>query len=162
MCIRDRFIIPFLINSNELWGQEQFSRTGYQWSIDSVSFFSLIRETDNTFNNYYTCTEKTFRCLFNGQAPIFTHGRDIVLNDFEDLGFQINKSLINYDYLKEENLVFKLQRLQQELDRLRTISFDNWNSLWLDNYEMFKYNSDYLRHDYKNAIIYPRLDNYFK
>lgn len=157
--VNSKFNIPKLLDTSDSVSNEKFVRQGPQWTIDSVSMFSLIRET-NCSQNFYCLTEKTMRCFFHGVAPIFTHGEHIV-DDIEDLGFKINKTFIDYSYLKEENLFFRLQKLKIELDKLKNISFDEWYSIWLDNYSMFNYNSEYLINSYKTNIIIPRLDNYF-
>lgn len=154
-----KFNIPTILKTTPL-RDERFLRQGPQWEADSVSFFSLIRETNCT-QNFYCLSEKTMRCFFHGVAPIPTHGGEYVIDDLEALGFKINRSLIDYSYLNEENLFFRLQKLKDQLDKLRLISYDDWLSLWLDNYDMFNYNSEYLVSSYKNEIIIPRLDNYF-
>lgn len=156
--VNKEFSIKKLINTGSV-PDERFIRQGPQWTADSNSFFSLIRETVCT-QNFYCLTEKTMRCFFHGVALIPTHGEHII-SDLEELGFIINRSFIDYSYLNEENLIFRLQKLKEQLDKLKQTSFDDWYSIWIDNYKMFNYNSEYLVNSYKTNIIIPRLDNYF-
>lgn len=156
---QQKFNIPKLIKTDNSIQNEWFTRQGPQWEIDSQSFFSLVRETNST-QNFYCITEKTMRCFYHGIAVIPTHG-EFVIDDLESIGFKINRSLINYSYLSEDNLFFRLEKLKVELDKLKEISFDDWHSIWLENYDVFKYNSEYLINSYKTNFVIPRLDNYF-
>lgn len=155
------FKIPSVINTIGTNSDERFTRQGPQWQIDSNSFFSLVRETSCT-QNFYNLTEKTIRCFFHGVAPIPLHG-DYIIEDLKALGFIINEDFINYDYLKEENLFYRLTALEKQLNQFRNeMTFDNWYSLWIDNYEIFRYNCEYLLKTYKKETIKNKLDTFFK
>ena len=160
MIVKSKFQIskPYDISTLQLI-EEKFTRKGPQWEVDSQSFFSLIRESNST-QNFYCMSEKTMRCFFNGVALLPTHG-DYIIDDLESMGFIINKSLIDYSYLKEDNLFFRLKKLKKQLDEFKQVSYDDWYSLWLENYDEFQYNCEYLINSYKTNIIMPRLDNYF-
>ena len=155
------YIIPRLIKTDLQILGEIFNRSGPQWQVDSKSFFSLIRETSCT-QNFYNLSEKTMRCFFHGIAVLPTHGSDII-EDLEDMGFIINSKFIDYSYLKEENLFYRLHALGVQLDSMKqNLNFDDLYESWVDNYDQFLYNCNYLINNYKTQTILPRLDNYFK
>lgn len=155
------YVIPQLIKTESQIFNETFNRQGPQWQVDSKSFFSLIRETICT-QNFYILTEKTMRCFFHGIAVLPIHGANII-DDLEDMGYVINRNLIDYSYLKEENLVYRLESLGTQLDSIKqNLNFDDLYQIWLDNYDQFAYNCNYLLKNHKTQTILPRLDNYFK
>lgn len=155
------YIIPQLIKTDLYSYMEKFDRQGPQWQVDSKCFFSLIRETSCT-QNFYNLSEKTIRCFFHGVALLPTHGAHII-DDLQDMGFIINNDFVDYSYLKEENLFYRLQALGIQLDSIKqNLNFDNLYEHWVDNYDQFSYNCNYLLKNYKTQTILPRLDNYFK
>lgn len=157
----ESFAISKLINTDSQIADERFNRQGPQWHVDSKSFFSLIRETNCT-QNFYNLSEKTMRCFFHGVALLPTHGANII-DDFEDMGYIINRNFIDYSYLKEENLFYRLQALGTQLDLIKqNLNFDDLYEKWIDNYDQFSYNCNYLLKHHKTQTILPRLDNYFK
>jgi hypothetical protein len=155
------YVIPQLIKTQSQIFGEVFNRQGPQWEIDSKSFFSLIRETSCT-QNFYNLSEKTMRCFFHGVALLPTHGAYII-DDLRDMGFIINDNFVDYSYLKEENLFYRLHALGTQLNSIKqNLNFDDLYEQWVDNYDQFLYNCNYLLKDYKTQTILPRLDNYFK
>jgi hypothetical protein len=155
------YIIPQLIKTDSYIYMEKFDRQGPQWQVDSKCFFSLIRETSCT-QNFYNLSEKTIRCFFHGIAVLPTHGAHII-DDLQDMGFIINSKFVDYSYLKEENLFYRLQALGTQIDSIKqNLNFDDLYEQWVDNYDQFSYNCNYLLKNYKTQTILPRLDSYFK
>ena len=157
----ESYIIPQLIKTDSQIYLEKFNRLGPQWQVDSKSFFSLIRETSCT-QNFYNLSEKTMRCFFHGVALLPTHGAHII-DDLQEMGYIINSNFIDYSYLKEDNLFYRLKSLGTQLDSIKqNLNFDDLYGIWIDNYDQFLYNCNYLLENHKTQTILHRLDNYFK
>jgi hypothetical protein len=157
----ESYIIPKLIKTDSQIYLEKFNRLGPQWQVDSKSFFSLIRETSCT-QNFYNLSEKTMRCFFHGVALLPTHGAHII-DDLREMGYVIDSNFIDYSYLKEDNLFYRLKALGAQLDSIKqNLNFDDLYERWVDNYDQFSYNCNYLLKNHKPQAILHRLDNYFK
>lgn len=157
----ESYIIPQLIKTDSQIYLEKFNRLGPQWQVDSKSFFSLIRETSCT-QNFYNLSEKTMRCFFHGVALLPTHGAHII-DDLREMGYVIDSNFIDYSYLKEDNLFYRLKALGTQLDSIKqNLNFDDLYERWVDNYDQFSYNCNYLLKNHKPQAILHRLDNYFK
>lgn len=118
----------------------QFGQGNHQEKIDSHCLMTLVRETVN-FQPFLSISEKTFKCFYNHTIPIPIDGKETI-QDLKNYGFWIDEDFFDYSYLQEDFFLDKVRKLNQSIDNITAISFDDLNTYYYKNIEKFQHNQD--------------------
>jgi hypothetical protein len=116
---------------------------GFIWDIDNQSPCHIIRETENTLP-YTIVSEKSAKPFLHFQFPLPISGINAV-QKFEELGFQMPHSIINYEYQKDPIFYSRVQKLCRELIRIQnTYTLSDLEDQLNDHREILQYNYNYI------------------
>jgi len=139
---KDLFVPGGVSQKNEL----------YQISIDNKCFGSVIRESGMLPNIGFTTTsEKTGRCIINKNVFLPLNGQN--MKWYTDLGYWL-PDIVNYDYLKETNVLKRFCSLNEELLRLSSIDLQDYYN---ENFNNILHNQTNLLYNNWNRIA-KRID----
>lgn len=118
---KDLFEIGGVSQKNEL----------YQISMDNKCFGSVIRETGMIPNIGFTSiSEKIGRCFMNKTICFPLNGQN--MKWYTDLEYWL-PDVVNYDYLKETDILKRFSSLNKELLRLHSIDLQDYYNENFDN-----------------------------
>lgn len=103
----------------------------YQISMDNKCFGSVIRETGMLPNLGFTSiSEKIGRCFINKTICFPLNGQN--MKWYTDLGYWL-PDVVNYDYLKETDILKRYSSLNKELLRLHSVDLQDYYNENFDN-----------------------------
>lgn len=112
------------------------------WATAKHCLAHVVRETRG-WDQFCTVTEKTLSTFLYHLAYLPVSGVNNA-DHMEQLGFKLAPGLVDYSYTREFHYASRIQQLCDQLDQIKHWTPDDLTQYYLENFDYFQYNFEYI------------------